>query len=72
MDEFSFRGILKLNFLFRMQVPAYDQFICEPPEDDQRTATATMKFFTKTFKFVSYFVFGGILIAGALASKVRH
>ena len=55
----------------RIELPPYDQFICEPPEDDSRTASNAIKFFTKAFKLLSYFIFGGCVFVGALFSKVN-
>jgi len=57
--------------IFRLEKPPYDQYICEPPEDDQRTTTPLIKFFTKALKFFSYFIFAGIVLGGALVSKVK-
>jgi len=54
---------------FRDDVPAYDRFECEPREDDSRTDTNAVKFFQKLFKFLSYVVFGGIVVGGGLVSK---
>nr|BBB15954.1 chitin synthase [Ciona robusta] len=51
------------------ELPLYDRFTCEPPEDDSRTSSNVVKFFTKTFKLSSYLIFGGLLFGGALISK---
>uniref|UniRef100_H2XWU1 Uncharacterized protein n=1 Tax=Ciona intestinalis TaxID=7719 RepID=H2XWU1_CIOIN len=51
------------------ELPLYDRFTCEPPEDDSRTSSNVAKFFAKTFKLSSYLIFGGLLFGGALISK---
>ena len=54
------------------EVPLYDQFIEEPTADEDRTSGVLMKFFTKVFKLLSYFIFFGLVFFGALISKVKY
>jgi len=52
------------------ELPLFDQFIEEPTADEDRTTGVLMKFFTKVFKLLSYFIFFGLVFFGALISKV--
>ncbi|XP_076822110.1 chitin synthase chs-2-like [Clavelina lepadiformis] len=51
------------------ELEEWDRYITEPREDESRTAGVTLKFFQKLFKLMSYFIFGGLVVTGAIISK---